>query len=380
MSEEDKGTVQVVAGVAKKRAGLWLVSAIGVIPLLFLALVICIGFVAAAVASRQNADGVSDNCIVSGTSGFVYASQYGGPEDPSTPGHTGAYGDLTGKAAFAELSTDPNASPLDFAALGKLPGGTVLRVTNPQTGIMLIMEKLDVGAGGDSRPRIDLWYEPAAVLGFHGLGWLKIEPAQPGDVPSLTPIRVPKEPVPEGNGASYQGDQAKFAVTCLPTIDGALVDGSLHDPGDGPQDPGDMLRPRTRNIRNLVFARWGCDTHPKPCIREIGGYRPVDKYPDHPGGYAIDIVISDGISNSPTPVQTALGWTIACFVRANGQALGVEYIIWQGLIWWHGRDNEGGPGECSGGPAQGWRTYTGGSDITGGHYDHIHVTMLGLPR
>ena len=48
--------------------------------------------------------------------------------------------------------------------------------------------------------------------------------------------------------------------------------------------------------------------------------------------------------------------------------LGVEYLIWQGQIWSLARD------------AEGWRPYNGGgmhdpASITGGHYDHLHVTV-----
>jgi hypothetical protein len=48
--------------------------------------------------------------------------------------------------------------------------------------------------------------------------------------------------------------------------------------------------------------------------------------------------------------------------------LGVEYLIWQGRIWSLSRDSEG------------WRPYNGGgmhdpADVTGGHYDHLHITV-----
>jgi len=116
----------------------------------------------------------------------VLASVYGGPKDPSST-TTGAYGDsLVGQADFAELSVNPGA--LDYSALGNLPPHTLLRVTNPATGVTLVMEKMDVGAGGPAHPKIDLWWEAARVLGIDGLGDVQIAPAQPGDVASLTPI------------------------------------------------------------------------------------------------------------------------------------------------------------------------------------------------
>lgn len=122
------------------------------------------------------------------------ASIFGGPADPAT-GHVGYRGDdLRGRAAFAELSTNPSASSgWDFRALGGLPRGALLRVTGPN-GQTLVLEKLDVGRGGGAvsgKPRaIDLWYEAGRVLGVSGLAVVTVEPAQAGDRPSLTPIRT----------------------------------------------------------------------------------------------------------------------------------------------------------------------------------------------
>jgi hypothetical protein len=43
--------------------------------------------------------------------------------------------------------------------------------------------------------------------------------------------------------------------------------------------------------------------------------------------------------------------------------LDVQYVIWDGKIWNRSRTSEG------------WRTYTAGSGVTGGHYDHVHVSI-----
>jgi hypothetical protein len=56
------------------------------------------------------------------------------------------------------------------------------------------------------------------------------------------------------------------------------------------------------------------------------------------------------------------------WMKDNADVLGVEYLIWQGKIWSLARD------------AEGWRPYNGGgmhdpASITGGHYDHLHVTV-----
>ena len=54
--------------------------------------------------------------------------------------------------------------------------------------------------------------------------------------------------------------------------------------------------------------------------------------------------------------------------RVVAEALGVDYLIWQGRIWSLARDSEG------------WRPYNGGGmhdpdSITGSHADHVHVSV-----
>jgi len=109
----------------------------------------------------------------------VGASEYGGPQDPSSGvyGYRGAY--LPGTHAFAELS---NPGTLDFSALGGLPEGAQLRIS--YNGNSVIGVKEDVGRGGGpvgGLPRaIDLWYQTADAIGFDGLGVVDIAPAAMG--------------------------------------------------------------------------------------------------------------------------------------------------------------------------------------------------------
>lgn len=56
------------------------------------------------------------------------------------------------------------------------------------------------------------------------------------------------------------------------------------------------------------------------------------------------------------------------WVKDHADTLGVEYLIWDGKIWVALRADEG------------WRPYDGGgmhdpTDPTGGHYDHLHITV-----
>ncbi len=89
---------------------------------------------------------------------------------------------------------------------------------------------------------------------------------------------------------------------------------------------------------------------------------------EHPLGRACDFVIGR-IGVYPGPELVDRGWAFARWLQANAGALNVEYLIWQGRIWSVARN------------AEGWRPYDGAgglidtSEPTGGHYDHVHVSV-----
>lgn len=89
---------------------------------------------------------------------------------------------------------------------------------------------------------------------------------------------------------------------------------------------------------------------------DVGGVRPKDQFPDHPGGYAADFMIHGDRSK---------GDALAAFEVANAKALGVDYVIWYGKVWDVDKDAPGLP------HAQ-WRRYTGTSNP---HTDHVHTTF-----
>ncbi|WP_294181277.1 M23 family metallopeptidase [uncultured Schumannella sp.] len=89
---------------------------------------------------------------------------------------------------------------------------------------------------------------------------------------------------------------------------------------------------------------------------------------EHPLGRACDITFGNRIGTYPTPVQLEDGWRATNWMKDHAGTLGVEYLIWQGKIWSLAR------------AAEGWRPYNGGGthdpgNVTGGHYDHLHVTV-----
>ncbi len=86
---------------------------------------------------------------------------------------------------------------------------------------------------------------------------------------------------------------------------------------------------------------------------------------DHPGGRGCDFMYDP---NSAAGVSA--GWRAANWLVANQAALGVKYVIWQGMIW----NARSRPGP--------WTVYTSSAygcpnpaNLTGCHYDHVHVSM-----
>ena len=88
---------------------------------------------------------------------------------------------------------------------------------------------------------------------------------------------------------------------------------------------------------------------------------------DHPRGRACDVFPGKG-GVLPTAAQKATGDALAADLQAGAAQTGVHYLIWYGQIW--SVDH----------PDHGWRPYNGGGvydpgDITGGHYDHLHISV-----
>jgi hypothetical protein len=85
---------------------------------------------------------------------------------------------------------------------------------------------------------------------------------------------------------------------------------------------------------------------------------------DHPKGRACDVFVgSDARRSAPAKAagDRTANWTVQ-----NAATTGVHYVIWYGKIW-SARTGQ-------------WRAYNGGgiydtSSATGGHYDHVHVSI-----
>jgi hypothetical protein len=96
----------------------------------------------------------------------------------------------------------------------------------------------------------------------------------------------------------------------------------------------------------------------------VGGYRKYQSpRSNHNTGNALDCTISNAIGTRPTAAQRDQGWKLAKWLQKHADRLDVRYVISDGRIWSVARSSEG------------WRKYTAGSGVTGGHYDHVHVSI-----
>jgi hypothetical protein len=124
-----------------------------------------------------------------------------------------------------------------------------------------------------------------------------------------------------------------------------------------PTGTGGCVTPRTAHLVVQIERTFG--TVPIWCWAP----RPANPTSDHPRGRACDITFGQ-IGRLPTAPERAAGWRMADWLTANAEPLGIAYVIWDGRIW----------------SGSGWRSYTGGgvynpNHPTGGHYDHIHVSV-----
>ncbi|GAA1486459.1 M23 family metallopeptidase [Brachybacterium fresconis] len=149
---------------------------------------------------------------------------------------------------------------------------------------------------------------------------------------------------------------------------GTSTPGELPDPLDGDPDrlvddptsdgqiTARMLHLYQQGTAAFPDTSWACYS-PRPGTRS-----------EHPLGRACDLTFGNAIGQHPTPAQLEAGWDVTNWMKDHAETLGVEYLIWQGKIWSLARDDSG------------WRDYNGGGmhdpgDVTGGHYDHLHVTV-----
>ncbi|MEQ3551901.1 hypothetical protein WIS52_15620 [Pseudonocardia nematodicida] len=131
------------------------------------------------------------------------------------------------------------------------------------------------------------------------------------------------------------------------------------------------LTPTALRVHDAAVARFG-EPGPGAPVRSMTCWSEHAWNPssDHPAGRACDFFPA-GYGEFPAGDDLAAGWEVANWLRDNASKLRVRYVIWQGRIWYRGSTDA----------SDGWgRPYNGGGvydpdDATGGHYDHVHVSV-----
>lgn len=149
---------------------------------------------------------------------------------------------------------------------------------------------------------------------------------------------APSCPAPDAN--PYEGDGPNSMVDD-PTSSGQITRRNAH-----------VLAQVQTNFPGSTWSCWSPRSGPS----------------EHPLGRACDGTFGNAIGTAASGSALALGWQVTNWLKENAQALGVEYLIWQGKIWSVARNSEG------------WRPYGGGGmhdpgNVTGGHYDHLHWSV-----
>lgn len=142
---------------------------------------------------------------------------------------------------------------------------------------------------------------------------------------------------------------------CRPPATGGVPDAPPANPyGPSHNSDGARLTPRAQFVADQVEARW----KDVPCW----GYDTADTRSDHSTGNGIDCTIG-AIGRYPGASDKQDGDEIAAWLKKYASTLKVKYVIWYGKIWSTARSSEG------------WRTYTAGTGVTQGHYDHVHISV-----
>ena len=132
------------------------------------------------------------------------------------------------------------------------------------------------------------------------------------------------------------------------------------------------LTPVMRHTLDQILAAFGPPGPDQP-VRALSCWDPHLWNPtsDHPHGRACDVFPTHA-GTFPIGTDLANGWRIATWLRTYATALHIRYLIWQDRFW--SPTTPDTPGN--------WGIPYGGGgiynvhDATGGHYDHVHVSVV----
>lgn len=177
-----------------------------------------------------------------------------------------------------------------------------------------------------------------------------------------------------GSGTAGSADtsaqQSAASLVNAPAYDGTTLPAetkSITDPTPG-AEAGGMVTARMYTLITTVEKTYpAIDTAALYCW-DAHTFNPQS---DHPQGRACDIpfygcTFGDASRTTSPTTGTEAGNAAANWLVANAAKYGIHYVIWRGQIWYATTGT--------------WQTYTGaaGSDpstCSGGHYDHIHVSV-----
>ena len=179
-------------------------------------------------------------------------------------------------------------------------------------------------------------------------------------------VNRPGDPYAGASGRPSRGGSPSPNTQVGDQCGGGLVDGkpiagkwpAEEQSVPDPTGTGGLLTPRTAA---WVQAARTALQNPSMSCWDAHAWNPTS---DHPKGKACDVFVGGDARKSPA--QRAKGDDYANWTISTAGKTGVRYVIWYGKIW-SARTGE-------------WRAYNGGgvynpTDATGGHYDHVHVSM-----
>jgi hypothetical protein len=184
-----------------------------------------------------------------------------------------------------------------------------------------------------------------------------------------------RQPAPPGSCAAACTDALRTAVAgaaarAVPAAKPSAWTGgrTACTPPDPTEEDG-CVTGATRHGVAAVAAAFG-PLGGGPVIRSAGCWdaHVWNPHSDHPQGRACDLF--PGTAGAfPGADDLAAGWAVANFLREHAGPLAVAYLIWQGRYWDPSVTDDGGWGQ----------PYTSSvydtRDVTGGHFDHIHVSF-----
>lgn len=122
-----------------------------------------------------------------------------------------------------------------------------------------------------------------------------------------------------GSISNFLGAIANPGAALGNAIGGALFGNDDDKPdsgGGGANRSAAGLQPQTADLQEKIAKAF-------PAVKDIGGFRKNDPYPDHPSGKAIDVMIPPDMVG--TPMGNLLGSAISKYALQNGAA----YTMWQ---------------------------------------------------